>query len=310
MSIPKVLVDQSLNATIRELLAGKVQMIPWGSSDPEVAGIYTFGHPVIDGAVMDQYPNLKVISNCGVGVDHINLADAAARNIPVGNTPGVLSKATADMAWALLLAAGRRLAEGDRLACGPDFTNYDPDLMLGIDVHEKTIGILGMGRIGFEIARRAAGFDMPVIYHNRNERPEQAAKVNATFVTVRELLQQSDYLVLICPLTDETSGLIGKNEFQLMKPTAVLINVARGPVVNTDDLIEALEKKEIYAAGLDVTDPEPLPRDNPLLAMPNVVITPHLGSATVETRRKIAELSVENLLLGLAGKSLKAQISF
>jgi glyoxylate reductase len=251
---------------------------------------------------------VRIISNYGVGVDHIVLADAAARRIPVGNTPGVLDGATADMAFALLLASARRVVEGDRYARSPDFTVYDPGYMLGREVHSATIGIVGMGRIGRQIAQRARGFDMRVLYHNRKPRSDLDANLAATYVSLDELLKQSDYVVLSVPLSAQTRGLIGRAQFALMKPTATLINVARGPIVDTAALTAALAERRILAAALDVTDPEPLPRDHPLLKLDNLTIVPHLGSATVQTRQKMADISIENLLRGLRGEPLLFEV--
>lgn len=311
--LPLVVADGPLAPAILERLAGKVALLPWRIAEEgpneQVAGIYTYGHPAVDGAMLDQFPNLKVISNYGVGVDHIRLDDARHRGIPVGNTPGVLDGATADMAFALLLAAARRVVEGDHYARSPEFTVYDPGYMLGREVHHATIGILGMGRIGLQIARRAAGFDMQILYRNRRERADLPPGLNAQYVGFDDLLRQADYVVLSVPLTSDTRGLIDAGAFAKMKPTATLVNVSRGPVVVTDDLVTALESKQIAAAALDVTDPEPLPRDHPLLAMDNVVLVPHLGSATIETRERMAEMSVANLLAGLTDQPLPWRIA-
>jgi glyoxylate reductase len=273
-----------------------------------VAAIYTYGHPLVDGAMLDRLPGVKVISNYGVGVDHIQLAEAARRNIPVGNTPGILDGATADMGFALLLAAGRRLAEGDRYARSPEFVRYDPGYILGREIHGATLGIIGLGRIGRQVARRAAGFEMKVLYCNRRRDAEAERTLGVKFAAMGELLAESDYVMLCCPLTDATRGIIGREALRAMKRTAILINLARGPVVDTAALTEALTERWIYGAALDVTDPEPLPRDHPLLKLDNVTIAPHLGSATEETRGKMAEISVENLLLGLAGERLRFEV--
>ena len=226
------------------------------------------------------------------------------RGIPVGNTPGILDGATADLAFALILAAGRRIVEGDRYARGPHFTHYDPSYMLGREVHSSTLGIMGMGRIGRQVAMRARGFGMTVLYCNRNRDDEAEIALGARYAAKAELLASADYVVLCVPLTPDTRGLIGAAELALMKPTATLVNVARGAVVDKDALADALKARRIFAAALDVTDPEPLPRDHPLLTLDNVVITPHLGSATEETRRRMAELSVQNLIAGLDGRPL------
>lgn len=307
MSTPRVLADLPVSPAIAQMLRNRVELVPWDTAGP-VDAIYTYGHPAVDGAMLDRLGSVRVVSNFGVGVDHIDVAAASARGIPVGNTPGVLDGATADMAFTLLLATGRRLAEGDRYARGPDFLRYDPSYILGREIHGTTLGIIGMGRIGAQVARRARGFSMTVLYHNRKRRPEVEQELGATFVPRDELLAKADYLVLTVPLTPETRHLIGKAELAKMKPTSILINVARGPVVDTDALTEALTARTIYAAGLDVTDPEPLPRGHPLLKLDNVTIAPHLGSATEQTRHRMAEMSIENLLAGLAGKSLPYRV--
>ncbi|MSR52061.1 MAG: D-glycerate dehydrogenase [Gemmataceae bacterium] len=300
----RVLADLPVSPTVTQLLAGNVQLIPWDTRDGKFDAIYTYGHPKVDAALMDQLAGIRVISNFGVGVDHIDVAAATARGIPVGNTPGILDGATADLAFSLILAAGRRIVEGDVYAKGPSFTHYDPSYMLGREVHHATLGIFGLGRIGEQVAQRARGFDMHVLYHNRNRRPEVEQRLGVKHVSRDELLATSDYVLLMLPLTNETRGMIGPAELRQMKPTAALINAARGAHVDTMALTEALSKKTIRMAALDVTDPEPLPRDHSLLKLDNVIITPHLGSATEETRRKMAEMSVENLLAGLAGKPL------
>jgi len=313
VSKARVVADGPLGQTVLDLFDDRVKVLPWSvainGSNETVDGIYTYGHPHLNGEMLDRLPGVKVISNYGVGVDHIHVRDAAARGIPVGNTPGILDGATADMGFTLLLATARRLIEGDHYARSDEFTTYDPGYMLGREVHGSTIGIVGMGRIGEQIAKRASGFDMQVLYHNRHRKPTAEKSLGARYVSFDALLRASDYVVLTVPLTDETRGLIGANEFAKMKPTSILINIARGPVVDTVALTEALQTRQIYAAGLDVTDPEPLPRNHPLLTMPNLTIAPHLGSATEQTRRKMAEISVENLFRGLRGEALLHQVN-
>jgi glyoxylate reductase len=308
MPLPRVLADLPVSPVVVELIGGRVELVPWDAAG-RIDAIYTYGHPAVDGAMMDRFAPLKVISNFGVGVDHIDVKAATARNIPVGNTPGILDGATADLALALILAAGRRVVEGDRYARGPNFIRYDPSYMLGREVHSSTLGIFGMGRIGRQVAMRASGFGMKVLYHNRTRSDEAEVALKARYATKDELLATADYVVLTVPLTPETRGFIGRAELAKMKPTATLVNVARGAVVDKDALTEALTAKRIFAAALDVTDPEPLPRDHPLLALDNVIITPHLGSATEETRRRMAEISVENLFAGLEGKPLLHRVN-
>ena len=310
--VPRVLADLPVAPAVLDLLAGRVELVPWDSAgapgSDRITGVYTYGHPAVDGPLLDRLPAVRVVSNFGVGVDHIDLAATAARGIRVGNTPDVLTGATADMGFALLLAAGRRLVEGDRYARGPGFTRYDPTYLIGREVHHSTLGIIGMGRIGEQIARRARGFDMTVLYHNRRRRPDAEAALGVRYVGLGELLAAADYVVLTVPLTPDTTKLIGRAELALMKPTAVLVNIARGAVVDTDAVTEALATRRIAAAALDVTDPEPLPRSHPLLGFDSVIITPHLGSATEQTRQRMAEVSVENLLAGLDGRPLLHEV--
>lgn len=286
----------------------RLELLGWevaveGCSEP-VDGIYTYGHPRLDGEMLDRIPGVRIISNYGVGVDHINVADAAARGIPVGNTPGILNGATADMGMALMLASARLVVRGDRYARSAQFTHYEPSRMLGREVHGMTLGIIGMGAIGAEVARRARAFEMMVLYHNRRRRAEAESETGAEYRSLDALLAESDYVIVCCPLTEETHHLINAGALKKMKATATLVNIARGAVVDTQALHEALTTGVIAAAALDVTDPEPLPREHPILALENLTIVPHLGSATVETRREMSRLSVENLFLGLDGKPL------
>jgi glyoxylate reductase len=312
----QVLTNAVLSPQILGMLEPACEIRIWardGSDDTAVLaaaeGLFVYGHPKVDGAVMDSMPNLRVISNFGVGVDHIDLNAAQQRGIPVGNTPGFVDGATADMTFALLMAAARNLVRGDRYARGPEFTHYDVNILHGQEVYGSTLGIIGMGRIGKQVAKRARCFDMTVLYHNRNRDPEAEAELGATYATLPELLQQSDFVTLNVPLTPETRGLIGREELAQMKPTAILVNVARGGVVDHDALLEALQNNTIWAAAVDVTEPEPLPRDHPLLHQENLVIAPHLGSATVQTRLGMARRSVDNLLAGLKGEALPSRIA-
>ena len=308
---PRVVADGPLDETVLGFMADRLELLPWtvaleGTAEP-LDGIYTYGHPALNGEILDRLPGVRIISNYGVGVDHINVPDAAARGIPVRNTPSILDGATADMGMALLLASARLIARGDRYARSSEFTHYDPGYMLGREVHSTTIGIVGMGAIGSEVAKRAQAFGMTVLYHNRRRREDEAV-FGAEFCSLDSLLAASEYVVLTCPLTAETQNLINAEALSKMKPTATLVNIARGGVVDTQALYEALRDGRIAGAGLDVTEPEPLPRDHPLLGLDNVTIVPHLGSATVETRREMARLSVENLFLGLEGQPLLHEV--
>jgi glyoxylate reductase len=309
---PKVVADGPPFAdAVVEFLGDQVELLPWSLTETGaegIDGIYTYGHLTVDGPILDRLPGIRIVSNYGVGVDHIDVQAAAARGIPVGNTPSILDGATADMGFALLLAAGRRVMEGDRYARSPEFLHYDPGYMLGRDVHSTTLGIVGLGAIGRQVARRALGFDMKVLYHNRRRRLEVEQELGVEYRSLDELLAESDYAMLCCPLTVETRNLIDAAALAKMKPSSVLVNIARGGVVDTQALYEALRDKKIYAAGLDVTEPEPLPRGHPMLALDNVTIVPHLGSATIETRREMARNSVENLMRGLRGEKLLNQV--
>ncbi len=303
-----VILSDPLPPLFEELARGRFDVQPLDSHATDirddVTGIVTYGHPAINGKVLDRFPKLRVVSNHGVGVDHIDVAAATQRGIPVGNTPGCLDAATADMTMALMLAVARNVVIGDRFARGPEFTHHDPSLLIGQEVSGSTLGIIGLGRIGTEVARRAKGFDMRIVYHNRNRRPDLEKQFGLEFRTLGDLLRESDFVTLNCPLTPETTGLIGHEQLKQMKPTGILINMARGPVVRTDDLCEALSSRQIAAAALDVTDPEPLPRDHPLLKLDNLVIAPHLGSASGKTRRRMLEMTIQNLDAGLLAQEL------
>ncbi len=256
----------------------------------------------IDDEFLSHAPNLRMIANYGVGFDHIDLAAVTARGIWVSNTPGVLSDATADLTFALILAVARRVIEGDRMTRAGKFKPWSPLLFLGTDVAGKTLGIVGLGQIGKALARRARGFDMPILYHNRRRIPEEEEHaLQATYVDLPTLLAHSDFVSLHVTLTPETKGLIGGHELGLMKPTAFLINVSRGPVVDEKSLTEALKNKTIAGAGLDVYEKEPELFPG-LVELDNVVLLPHVGSATIETRTKMALLAAKNLLEGLAGR--------
>jgi glyoxylate reductase len=298
-----------LPPALREMLGPACEILEWDESPgspvlARVAGIITYGHPRVDGALMDRVPHLKVVSNHGVGVDHIDVPAAKARRIPVGNTPGCLDASTADMTMALMLATARNVVVGDRFARSAEFTHYDPSQWIGHEVSGSTLGIIGLGRIGRQVARRALAFDMKVLYHNRRRDEEAERELGVIHVPLDDLLRQSDFVSLNCPLTPETVNLIGSRELALMKRTAILLNLARGPVVDHAALFAALASRRIAAAGLDVTSPEPLPRDHPLLGLPNVVITPHLGSASDRTRHRMMQMTVENLHAGLKGDPL------
>jgi glyoxylate reductase len=250
--------------------------------------------------IMDAAPNLKVISNFAVGVDNIDVALATARKIPVGNTPGVLTNATADMAFALLLAAARRIVEGERYVQAGKWKTWSPQLLLGTDLAGSTLGIIGFGRIGQAVAKRAEGFDLKVIYHD----PTQHAAFGAIPVDFATLLHDSDFVSLHVPLTAETHHMINAQTLKEMKPNVVLVNTSRGPVVDSQALYNALRSNQIFAAALDVTEPEPIMQNDPLLGLPNCIVLPHLGSASKQTRDQMAVLAAQNLIAGLKGDRL------
>jgi len=260
----------------------------------------------IDAEVMDAAdPQLKVISNCAVGYDNIVVTEATRRGIPVGNTPGVLTDTTADFAFALLMAAARRVAEGDAFTRAGKWKTWGLTQLLGQDVTGATLGIIGFGRIGKGIAKRAQGFDMRVLYFDPIAQDDSyAAEVRAESTDLDSLLQQADFISVHTPLSEATYHLIGTQALAKMKPTAILINTARGPIVDPDALYHALKDGVICYAALDVTEPEPISMDHPLLTLPNLIIAPHIASASVKTRGKMIQMSIDNLLAGLRGERL------
>jgi glyoxylate reductase len=272
----------------------------------EVDGIVSLLTDRIDAAVMDvAMPRLRVISNLAVGFDNIDVDAATKRGIPVGNTPGVLTDATADFAFALLMAAARRVVEGDRYTRAGKWKTWGPMLLLGQDITGATLGIIGFGRIGKEMAQRAQGFRMRVLYyHPRHAQDAEAALLGAQRVDLDTLLRESDFVSIHTPLNDETRSLIDAAALANMKRTAILINTARGPIVDAAALYHALNDGTIAYAALDVTDPEPIPEDNLLLTLDNIIIAPHIASASVATRGKMARMAALNLLAGLKGERL------
>lgn len=256
----------------------------------------------IDAELMDCAPGLKMIANFGVGYDNIDVPAASARGIKVSNTPGVLTDATADLAFSLILAVARRVVEGDSRTRSGKWGPWAPFGFLGSEVTGKTLGIIGLGQIGKEVARRAKGFRMPILYHNRKRIPEnEELQLGAKYVDLETLLKESDFVSIHVLLNDQSRGLIGANELGLMKPSAFLINVSRGPVINENALVDALKTKKIAGAGLDVYEKEPKLAEG-LAELNNTVLTPHIGSATIETRIAMGKLAVKNLSAGLNGQ--------
>jgi glyoxylate reductase len=264
-------------------------------------GLLVVGHPKIDGELMDASPRLRMIANFGVGVDHIDVAAATKRGIWVSNTAGSLTETTAELAWALMLAATRRVAEGDRLVRAGQWKGFGPFFFLGTELPGKTLGIIGAGRIGQAVARKASVFGMTSVYWSRQPKPDFEAATGARSLGLEALLRESDIVVLTVSLSAETRHLIGERELGWMKASAFLVNIARGPVVDEAALARALLDRRIAGAGLDVYEKEPELHPD-LLRCTNAVLAPHIGSATIETRRRMSLLAVENCLAGVQGR--------
>ena len=308
----QILTDSELPPEMAEMVADTCDVYIWDLTEddpnlPIIEGFIVYGHPIVPGSLMDKMPKLRCLSNFGVGVDHINLEDAQARGLPVGYTPGFVDGATADMAFTLLMAIARNLVPGWLHARGPDYLVYDGNILHGHEVYGSTLGIIGMGRVGRVVARRASGFDMKVLYHNRNPSP-YADELNASYRTLEELLEEADFVVLTVPMSPETRHLISSAQLARMKETAYLINVARGGVVDHQALLDALQRNLIGGAAMDVTEPEPLPRDHPLLQQDNCLILPHLGSATFQTRYQMSRRTVDNLLAALRNEEMLSRV--
>ena len=309
--MPKILVTRRTFSEAAEALrASGAEVVIWDGEDApshqdlidavaDVDGLYAHITNQVNDEVMDAAPNLKVISEFGVGYDNIDVNAANERGIAVCNTPGILSESTADEAFALLASMARRTYDLPAMVKRGEWGDFDPLGLLASDIHHKTLGIVGMGNIGSEMAKRAAGFNMNVLYYNRNRRDEE---FGATYVdSLEEILERSDFVSLHNPLTPETTNMMSIDQFKLMKKSAILINTTRGSVVDQDALYEALVAGEIAGAALDVTVPEPIPADHPLLTLDNCLIMPHVASATYDTRMKMAMMCVENVLAGIAG---------
>jgi glyoxylate reductase len=305
--VARVFVTRRLPGTALERLCAEHQTEGWPERGPPgreellrraewLEGLLSMLTDPVDAELIEAAPALRAISNYAVGTDNVDLEAASARGIPVGNTPDVLTESTADLALALMLGASRRLVEGDAYVRRGEWRTWEPGLLLGRDLHGATVGIVGLGRIGRAVARRLEGFGCELLSTTRSGG-----------VALEELLERSDLVTLHCPLTPDTRGLIDDEALRRMKATAYLVNTARGPVVDTDALVRALHAGEIAGAALDVTDPEPLPADHPLLEAPGLVVLPHIASATHATRERMAEMAVDNLLAGLAGKPMPNQ---
>ena len=310
---PKVIVYKKVEPEIIAYLREWCEVVSFENLDehtlPEfyqevrdAQGLIGSGLPV-NGEFLDRAPQLQIVSNISVGYDNLDLAALTSRGVMATNTPDVLSDTVADLMIGLMLAVARRIPELDQYVKAGDWDAHVTPSQFGVDVHHKTLGIIGMGRIGAAIAKRAHhGFDMNILYHNRSRNQEAEQRYQARYCSLEELCRESDFICLMAPLTPETANLIGEKEFRTMKRTAIFVNGSRGATVDETALVRALQEGEILGAGLDVYQREPLGQEHPFLSMPNVVTLPHIGSATAETRQKMAEFAAENLVLGLQGK--------
>jgi glyoxylate reductase len=319
---PRVLVTRAIPAEGLELIRVATDATVWAHELPPprdallhlVAGcdgIVALLTDTIDVALLDAAgPQLKVVSNYAVGVDNVDVAECTRRGIPVGNTPGALTETTADLGWALMMAAARRVVEGADLVRAGQWKTWGPLLLLGPDIYGATLGIVGFGRIGQAMARRAAGFGMSVLYNDVN-RVDDATEtaLGATYAPLPDLVARADFVSLHVGLDASTHHLIDAEMLRRMKPSAILVNTSRGPIVDGYALAEALRSGVIAAAALDVTEPEPIPMDHPLLTLPNCIVTPHMASASRATRGKMAQMAAANLLAGLRGERLPTPVN-
>ncbi len=311
---PKVLITRKISESVIANMREYCDVMVWEEEDTpipreklenkitEIDGLLCLLTDSVDEELLNKATNLKVISNLAVGYNNINVDVATEKGIVVTNTPDVLTETTADLTFALLMATARRLVEASDFLRAGKWSSWSPMLLTGQDIYGAKIGIIGMGRIGEAVARRAKGFNMEIYYYNRSPKPEVEKELGATYTDLTTLLKESDYVVIMAPYTEETKNLITAEHFKIMKKNAILINTARGGIVNETDLYEALKNGEIWAAGLDVFEEEPVPLDHPLLTLKNVVTLPHIGSASITTRNKMADVAAINLLLVLKGE--------
>lgn len=310
---PRVFVTRRLPGHALERLAEETQLEVWPEAFApsreefalkahQSAGLLTLLTDRIDTALLDAAPKLLVISNMATGYDNVDVPAATERGVLVTRTPGVLSETTADFAFALILAAARRVVEGDRYVREGKWETWGPETLLGLDVYGATLGIVGLGGIGREVAKRARGFGMRLLYTGPSRKPDAERELGVSYRPLEDLLRESDFVTLHAPLKAETKHMINGDSLRLMKPTAVLVNTGRGPLVDQKALYEALRDGVIFTAALDVTDPEPIAMDDPLLTLSNAIITPHIASASVATRSRMALLAAENLLTALRGE--------
>ncbi|WP_175990470.1 D-glycerate dehydrogenase [Bacillus sp. Marseille-Q1617] len=318
---PSIYITRRLPKTVIESLNQEFQVEMWEKEDVPVprdvllekvsgaSALITMLSDGVDTELLEHAKELKVVANLAVGYDNIDLEAAKQNGVVICNTPDVLTDTTADLTFGLLMAAARRIVEADRYIKEGKWKSWSPLLLSGADIHHKTIGIVGMGSIGEAVAKRAKGFDMDILYHNRSRKPEAEERLGASYVSLDELLVQSDFVVVLAPLTSETEGLFQKEQFQAMKKSAFFINAARGAIVNEEALTEALKTGEIAGAGLDVFVKEPIDPDHPLLSLENVVALPHIASSSTETRIGMMNLCVQNIQAVLKGDKPKTQVT-
>ncbi|GAF85521.1 unnamed protein product [marine sediment metagenome] len=316
MTKPKVFVTRVMAQEALDKIAQATEMEVWPEELPppyevllekarDAEGLATLLSDRIDATLMDTAPKLKVVSNMAVGYDNISIAEATKRHIVVSNTPGVLNETTADLAFTLLMAAARRVVEAANYTSKGQWKTWGPKILLGQDINNATLGIIGLGRIGVEVAKRGRGFNMKVLYYDEIRRSEEEERqLGVEYIPeLAKLLASADFISVHVPLLPQTHHLMGAAEFAMMKPTAVFINTSRGPVVDQRALYEALKSGQIFAAAIDVTEVEPIPPDDPLLTLDNIIITPHIASASFTTRKNMALMTAENLLAGLRGQT-------
>ncbi len=314
---PRVYVTRQIFPDALDLIEKTAELDLWPDDEPpspeqlkealaDVDGAIINVMDRIDGSLLDAAPKLRVLSQVAVGLDNIDIPEATKREILVGYTPGVLAKSTADLAFGLLLAVARRVVESDKWVREGNWKiSHHPMFWLGSEVNGSTLGILGMGGIGLEMAKRAKGFDMKVLYHSRTRKRELEKENGFKYASFKRVLTDSDFVSIHVPLTPETNKFIGEKQLKTMKKSAILVNLSRGAVLDTDALFKALKKGWIAGAGLDVFDPEPIPADHPILSLDNVVVLPHIGSASNRSRREMCLLAARNLVAGLKGERLE-----
>ena len=318
---PKVFVTRHLPAEALQELTQSCDVDIWDEEFPppyeeiqervaDKEGILCLLTDKIDGILMDSAPDLKVISQCAVGYDNIDVRAATERGIASGNPPGALTDATADFAFTLIMAAARRVGEAIQYVQDGKWKTWGLTLLLGQDIYGATLGIVGLGRIGKAVAKRASGFNMRILYYDGHRQPQAEEEFNLEFKPLEELLKLSDFVSLHVNLSKDTYHMIGCKDFEMMKSSACLINTSRGPVVDNEALYDALKDGHIAYAALDVTDPEPLPRDHKLLSLPNIIVVPHIASATVSSRTQMAVMAVRNLIAGVTEKPLPFSVNY